>query len=140
MSVFKIPIKEFADVASSLRYTSEFRDHFNNSDERLLATLYKQSEDDLDNAILAFVERLYISNSLAFAVQYGEKPITIERLEEKDLEGSLLGRKQLWKLLRSIRYNLYTNAGRAFTSAEDMEKLDRFINTLAFEIAERGVE
>jgi hypothetical protein len=136
----KITVKEFADVAASMRYTSDYREHFRNDHERLFAEMYKQTEDDLDHAILAFVERLYISNAVAFAVQYGEKPITIERLEEKDLEGSLLGKMQFWKTLRSIRYNLYTNAGRAFTSSEDMEKLDRFINTLAFELANRGVE
>jgi len=140
MSVLKITIKEFADVASTLVYTRGYNELFNNSEERLLAHLYKQSADDLDHAILAFVERLYISNTVAFAVQYGENPINIKRLEKKDLEGSLLGKREFWKILRSIRYNLYTNAGRAFTSAEDMEKLDRYINHIAYELAEKGVE
>ena len=135
MSVIKFKTKIFADVASTIRYSAEFRERFENSEERLMSSVYKSTEKDLEHSILCFAERLYIANACAYGVQYSEDPIEIKRLEPGDLEGSLLNTRDFYELLRSIRYNLRTNAGRSFISKEDYERVSWYINYLAAKLA-----
>jgi hypothetical protein len=131
MSVIKLLISEFADIASTIKYNPFLRDHFyslKETGELARLKLFPPTEKQLDKAILCWVERLYIANALAFEYQYGDSDtITIKRLNEKELEGQLLGYEQFLKQLRSLRYNLYTNAGRSFLSEDDMEKLSALI-------------
>lgn len=137
MSVIKLILQELANIASTIRYSPDLRDRFYDWKERYLHVQFKSTEADLDRAILCWVERLYIANSLAYALQYPEgDTITIPRLKEKDLEGSLISNQQLYILLRSLRYNLFTNSGRSFCSQDDMEKLTGYINRLMEELAQ----
>ena len=125
MSVIKFLISEFAEIASTIKYNTFLRDHFyslKETGEPAKLKLFPSTEKQLDKAILCWVERLYIANALAFEYQYGDSdPITIKRLNEKDLEGQLLSYEQFLKQLRSLRYNLYTNAGRTFLGEDDTE-------------------
>lgn len=143
MSVIKFSVAEFADIASTMRYDSVLRDRFLSLKEvgklsKLKA--YPPTEQQLDKAILCWVERLYIANALAFEYQYGNSdPITIKRLTEKDLDGQLLSRGKIFEQLRSLRYNLYTNSGRSFIGEDDLAKLSVFIQLIQ-DHRERKVE
>jgi hypothetical protein len=134
MSVIKFSVVEFADIASTIRYDPVLRDRFlslKEVGELARLKIYPLTEAQLDKAILCWVERLYIANALAFEYQYGDSDtITIKRLNEKDLEGQLLSYEQILKQLRSLRYNLYTNAGRTFLGEDDMAKLSAFIQLI----------
>jgi hypothetical protein len=130
MSVFKLPLKDFASITSTIKYDARFRDHFLSLEEKgelSLLLAYPPTDKYIDNEIRCFVERLYIANALAFAYMYGEKPIIIERLTEENLEGSLIEVVEFIKTLRTLRYNLYTNAGNSFLSEKDMKKLNFLI-------------
>ncbi len=134
MSVIKFLVSEFADIASNIKYDTVLRDHFyslKETGELAKLKMYPPTEGQLDKAILCWVERLYIANALAFEYQYGDSdPITIKRLNEKDLEGQLLIRGEFWEKLRSLRYNLYTNSGRIFLGEDDLAKLSAFIQLI----------
>lgn len=134
MSVIKFSVAEFADIASTIKYDPVLHDRFLSLEEvGELARLkmYPPTESQLDKAIFCWVERLYVANALAFEYQYGDsEQITIKRLTEKDLEGQLLSYEQILKQLRSLRYNLYTNAGRSFLGADDMAKLSALIQLI----------
>ena len=134
MSVIKFLISEFADIASTIKYGTVLRDHFyslKETGELARLKLFPPTEKQLDKAILCWVERLYIANALAFEYQYGDSDqITIKRLNEKDMEGQLLSYEQILKQLRSLRYNLYTNAGRTFLGEDDMAKLSALIQLI----------
>lgn len=143
MSVIKFSVAEFANIASTIRYDTVLRDHFyslKEVGELARLKLYPATEKQLDKAILCWVERLYIGNALAFEYQYGDSDvISIKRLTEKELEGSLLSRGEILEKLRSLRYNLFTNAGRTFLGEDDMEKLSALIQLIQ-DYRERKVE
>lgn len=130
MSVMTIDLKEFAGVASTILYVPEYHDLFYSLRERAFHNeAFKPTSEQTKISILAFVERLYIANNLAFSIQYPDSDtITIERLTEKDLQGALMHDHQFLETLESIHYNLYTNEGRCFLGREDEERLERYIN------------
>ena len=133
MNVIKFSVAEFADIASTIKYDSVLHDHFlslKEVGELARLKMYPPTESQLDKAIFCWVERLYVANALAFEYHYGDsEQITIKRLTEKDLEGQL-SYEQILKQLRSLRYNLYTNAGRSFLGADDMAKLSALIQLI----------
>ncbi len=143
MSVIKFSVAEFANIASTIRYDTVLRDHFyslKEVGELARLKLYPSTEKQLDKAILCWVERLHIGNALAFEYQYGDSDvISIKRLTEKELEGSLLSRGEILEKLRSLRYNLFTNAGRTFLGEDDVEKLSALIQLIQ-DYRERKVE
>jgi hypothetical protein len=134
MSVIKFSVAEFAEIASTIRYDTVLRDHFyslKEIGELAKLKMYPPTEAQLDKAIFCWVERLYIANALAFEYQYGDSdPIAIKRLTEKDLEGQLLSRREIFEKLRGLRYNLFTNAGRTFLGEDDMAKLSALIQLI----------
>jgi ribosomal protein L27 len=134
MSVIKFSVVEFADIASTIRYDTVLRDHFLSLKEvgkLSKLKMYPPTEQQLDKAILCWVERLYIANALAFEYQYGDSEIiSIKRLAEKDLEGQLLRRGEILEKLRGLRYNVFTNAGRTFLGEDDMAKLSALIQLI----------
>jgi len=134
MSIFKLPLKDFADIATTLR--NQFADNFLSPREVVYATYFMGSPEMPEykkHAINYWAERLYIANYLAYEYQYGENTtITIQRLEEKDLSGNLIPERALAEKLRLLRYNLYTNAGKSFVSEEDLTKLSRLIEYITF--------
>ena len=132
MSVMLLDIKEYADVASTIIECPEYYDRFYSFREQAFHNqMDKPTMEGTEHAIKAFVERLYISNQLAFITMYGKaKEETIVRLEEHELNGGLLGSKAFLRTLESIHYNLYTNAGRIFLGREDEERLERYIHYL----------
>ena len=127
MSVALISVEEFADLAISIKYNEELSKTFFSWRERFFNLLYSKENGNVpnENEILCFVERLYLANRMAYYYQYADEcedgVIQIRRLEEHELHGKLLS------LLRSIHYNLYTNAGRCFLGREDMERLERLM-------------
>lgn len=134
MSVALISVEEFADLATSIKYNEELSKTFFSWRERFFNLLYSRENGNIptENEILCFVERLYLANRMAYYYQYGDEcedgVIHIRRLEEYELHGKLLPFREILFLLRSIHYNLYTNAGRCFLGREDMERLERLIN------------
>lgn len=144
MSVAEISMQQFADVATSLWYSSDCRHVFLSFRERYLelACATHRSTTVTRREVLAFVERLYIANRLAHAYQYPDThstgTIEIPRLRENDLEGHILPLPELLAALQDIEYNLYTNSGRAFLGNEDMERLQRLIHTCMGRLAERA--
>ncbi|MBA7540833.1 hypothetical protein ES705_33136 [subsurface metagenome] len=107
--------------------------------QMLLAKLESNEHDFIDHEIRCFIERLYLANQLAFLRQYDReaKSYTLKRLEETDISGKLLSMKELWSELKSIRYNLYTNAGVCFLGKEDFETLTSLIDN-AIDLVEVG--
>lgn len=143
MSTLKLPIKAFAAIASTLRYTPELSDKFPNWREKYLDTAFKEdksSKEDHGHRILCFAERLYIGNRLAHDISYSVNPILIKRLEQKQLEGAMLSNAQLFKTLKLVRYNVRSNAGKIMVGAEDWEKLNGYINLLAEKFAMGALE
>jgi hypothetical protein len=134
LSVIKFSVEEFADIASTIKYDTVLRDHFyslKEIGELARLKMYPPTEAQLDKAIFCWVERLYIANALAFDYQYGDlDPITIKRLTEKDLEGQLLSRREIFEKLRGLRYTVFTNAGRTFLGEDDMAKLSALIQPI----------
>jgi len=134
VSVIKFSLAEFADIASTIRYDTVLRDYFLSFKEvgkLSKLKMYPPTEAQLDKAILCWVERLYIANALAFEYQYGDlEIISIKRLNEKDLEGQLLRRGEIFEKLRGLRYNVFTNAGRTFLGEDDTAKLSALIQLI----------
>ncbi|HDH99837.1 MAG TPA: hypothetical protein ENF74_02470 [Firmicutes bacterium] len=127
MSVRLYDKGEFARVAQTIQNVPELKAAFLSSKERLMATLYGTSEG---KAIYCFVERLYIANRLAYEYQYGNnETITIPRMKETEFVAFPYTIKEFIEVLSSIRYNLYTNNDRCFLGQEDMERVDRLLNT-----------
>ena len=133
MSVALISIEEFADLATSIKYIDKLSKTFFSWKERFFNLLYSKENGNVpnENEILCFVERLYLANRMAYYYQYADEckdgVIQIRRLEEHELHGKLLPFREILFLLRSIHYNLYTNAGRCFLGREDMERLERLM-------------
>ena len=133
MSVALISVEEFADLATSIKYIKELSKTFFSWRERFFNLLYSKENGNVpnENEILCFVERLYLANRMAYYYQYADECedgiIHIRRLEEHELHGKLLSFRETLSLLRSIHYNLYTNAGRCFLGREDMERLERLM-------------
>lgn len=134
MSVALIGIEEFADLATSIKYIDKLSKTFFSWRERFFNLLYSKQNGSVPTEIeiLCFVERLYLANRMAYYYQYGDEcedgVIQIRRLEKHELQGKLLPFREILFLLRSIHYNLYTNAGRCFLGNEDMERLERLID------------
>ena len=132
MSVLKFSKEEIAQIASTIKEDARLNQKFlslKEIGELALLGAYPPTEEKLRHKINCFCERLYIANALAYQYGYGEK-ISVERLEEKDLEGSLIQMKALSEKLRSLRYNIFTNSGHSFLSEDDAKKLDRLIQMI----------
>ena len=139
MSVLRLSLKEFADIAASILHT-ELSDHFFTEAEVFEMHYFNSDKDErFENEVKCFVERLYIGNSLAFQYMYGRKgvndpeikdggKIEIERLDARGLDGSILTLARLSEELHSLRYNLFTNSGNSFISEKDSDKLHRLID------------
>jgi len=133
MSVALIGIDEFGNVATTILMNEYLKSYFLNGNEKFMKLLYKKqaNPEPSEIDILAFVERLYIANRLAYYYQYGDEcidgKIEIKRLDETDLFNKPVSYQKLLQILRDIHYNLYTNAGRCFLGREDMERLERLI-------------
>jgi len=134
MSVFKLPLQDFADIFITIN-NSDLKDHFLTPYE--VAWLKAMDCDDYktrENKLACWVERLHIANALAYEYQYNEHDgeIKITRLKKTDLDGGhLLPFKKLYEQLRSLRYNLHTNAGSSFVSPDDSAKLNALIEHVA---------
>ena len=130
MSVYLHDKEEFARVAQTIRFDQNLREVFFTVKDSAFRRNLGLNPDPEPHDIYAFVERLYIANRLAYSYQYGDDdPITIPRLKKKDFAGMPYRAKEFIEVLGSIRYNLYTNNGRCFLGQEDMERVDRLLNT-----------
>lgn len=92
-------------------------------------------DEHIKNVLGCWVDRLYISNQLAYYYMYERDKkkfqIDIDRLEVEDIKGGVFVKaKDILKDLNSIRYNLMTNGGNSFAGPKDAERLDRAIDQL----------
>ncbi len=130
MSVSLIDKGEFARVAQTIKFNPDLLSSFPSLQERMTSAALKTPVAISEENIYAFAERLYIANRLAYEYQYGDnETITIPRLTRRDMSGMMYTLKEFINTLRLIRYNLYTNNGRCFLGQEDMERIDRLLNT-----------
>ena len=83
---------------------------------------------------LAFMDRLFVANQVAHDFSYNEN-FDIIRLKKENVNG-FHNDYVLLRELKSLRYNLVTNAGRTFTSEEDESRLDTLISVLSHIIIE----
>ena len=85
---------------------------------------------------LAFMDRLFVANQVAHDFTYNED-FNIIRLKPEHVKG-FYDDYVLLRELKSLRYNLVTNAGRTFTSEEDEDRLNTLISVLSHLILEAG--
>ena len=91
--------------------------------------------------INAWVNRLYLANQIAVALNYecDAESFTLHNLPDGVEKTMPYTASALYNELNSIHYNLFTNAGRCMFSHDDMEKLHRLISLAAHQIiADRG--
>jgi len=130
MSVRLHDKEEFIRVAQTIRSDHNLREFFFTIEDFAFRRSFGLNPDPKPYDIYAFVERLYIANRLAYSYQYGDDdPITIPRLKKEDFAGMPYRAKEFIEILNSIRYNLYTNNGQCFLGQEDMERIDRLLDT-----------
>lgn len=132
MSVVEIEKDEIVELARAINNLSKeplFESYFFSENE-LLRRSALGIRTPLAEEIEEFFNRCFIANQLAFHYQYSkqdEKAFQIERISSADfkmLKRGHLNLTQIRERLGSLRYNLYTNAGRCFLCREDIERLE----------------
>lgn len=147
MSVICFDEKEIANLCNTVLYSRAYTEAVKSLDDKYtwknISRMSKQSETDYYQVIIkCWFQRLYISNQLAFEIMYNrEEEMQINKLSEEAIDnGSVItDKKRLYDELSSLEYNLYDNAGRTFTSHEDMERLRRLLNRVVKDIAKIGI-
>jgi hypothetical protein len=99
------------------------------------------SIDDYKHEITAWANRLYISNQIAYILTYShrddcDKSIIMMADEKSWKHGGhlVLDYPRFYRMLESIRYNLYSNGGQVVLSGPDMQKLSEIMAVIAREI------
>lgn len=94
--------------------------------------------DEEKEAIGIWVGRVYIANQIAYILTYAHHADCrrkIDLFDDSDawMHGGLLitNPARFYRVLESIRYNLYSNGGQVVLCAEDMQRLDGLIAALA---------
>jgi len=130
MSVRLYDKGEFARVAQTIRFDQSLREVFFTLRESGFRQNLGLNPDPEPYEIYGFAERLYVANYLAYEFQYGENdPIVIPRMKEKDFAGMPYKIGDFISVLEGILYNVFTNNGNSFLGQEDMERVDRLLNT-----------
>lgn len=95
--------------------------------------------DDERDAIAAWGNRVYIANQLAYILTYSHRSGCDRKIDMIDRDdwkhgGELVGDyARFYRILESIKYNLWSNGGQVMLCREDMERLDNLIAWLARE-------
>lgn len=143
MSVIVLDSKDYGKIANTLIETHQSRRIFSQGERLVMerdSEVLKITPYDYNvQNMVWFVNRLYVSNQIAYYMTYEfkeKKPMQIFELDEVDLQNHMpIGDKQLLIKLKDVRCNLYDNAGHAYVDAKDLERLNKMINYLAEKIA-----
>jgi hypothetical protein len=94
--------------------------------------------DEEKDAIRAWTGRLYIANQITYILTYahhGDCSRKLDLFDDSDPwnHGADLIQNpaRFYRVLESVRYNLYSNGGQVMLSGPDMQILDSLIATLA---------
>ncbi len=129
MSVYIINTEELSKLFSMIVSMNNERSLFDRAEiinfkEYLKFDKKATIESIMINELNFFVERLHISNKLAYVMTYKEKTIEFKDLELK-LSPLFANSKIALSILQSLKYNLVSNGGNSFISQKDMELLER---------------
>ena len=153
MSVMCIDKEVLAEIVATLENDLQFAKKIIPVDELNEAHKFGIKEaDKITQYIECLFDRLHISNQLAFKYQYNEltkaglieqglsdpkkdsrhtiEKLDFSRLEKSDIEWytkdneNTMSFEIMEKYLVSLMYNLFTNAGRAFVSKEDLKAVE----------------
>jgi hypothetical protein len=149
MSVIKFEANDIGALAWAVQAKNNYRSAFELTRDKLESHFFKIDYAGEDKRIACFFDRLYIANQLAYFTTYQDDcakdgSFTIKRLQEEDIgpnskiRGNVPNTPRKLNLeLRSLRYNIASNAGRTFFDEEDTQRLDQLIDYTANEIIEQ---
>lgn len=153
MSVIRFDKEEISNIYKSLKWLTY---GYNNAIDRVIPFNYSEYleaksldekhdyESFIQEKLVNFIDRLWLSNQMAFILQYGRKNKDhreIEFITDADLDnGKQLPNYELYSQLNSLRYNLYTNGGNSFIQQKDLEFLEGIISGLERREARRKFE
>ena len=158
MSVIRFDSEEFADILRSLKWLTFGYDNsidpvipLDHSEwceaealeQRLGEKRAFNKEIYLQNKLVWWIQRVSASNQMAYIWQYAHNDSVskeIEKLDMESLNGKQLPTYKLYSLLRSLRYNLYTNGGNCFIQEKDLTFLNGIISGLERREATRKFE
>lgn len=143
MSTIEFDKKVFARIVETILIKDDYTRCVISYEEQetLKRDAYSMNRDVyqfLKTNIVWFVNRLYMSNQIAYYRDYmlrENEPITFEPLEEKDLSVLPFNRREFLKTLTSLEYNISDGNGNIFLPSRDMERLDCLIRHIALGIA-----
>lgn len=102
---------------------------------------FSANVEDYKGIIYAWANRLYIANQIAYILTYSHNDdcdMTIVQLNDTNHlnhGGYLMKDIARWyRMLESIKYNLFSNGGQVMLCREDMERLDTLMSVLSREI------
>lgn len=143
MSVFVLDSKDYGKIANTLIETHKSRGIFTQGERMVMsrdADALKINEYEYRKQnLIWFVNRLYISNQIAYYLNYElkeNKPMQLFELDDTDLQNHMpIGDKALLSKLTDIRYNLKDNSGHVYADQKDLDRLNNLIDHLAVKIA-----
>ena len=93
--------------------------------------------DEDKDQIAAWGNRVYIANQIAYILTYSHREDCnlminlMDRDEWKNGGDLITNPARFYRVLESIRYNLYSNGGQVMLCREDMERLNDLIAVIA---------
>lgn len=129
MSIYIINTEELSKLYSMIVSMNNERSLFDRAEiinfkEYLKFDKKNNLETMIIDDITYFMNRLHISNKLAYAMTYNESTIEFKDLELR-LSPLFANSKIALSILQSLKYNLLSNGGNSFVSQKDMEFLER---------------
>lgn len=100
----------------------------------------KNTIDDDKSGIYEWANRVYIANQIAYILTYSHRSDCDRKIQMLDKDcwhngGELVKNPaRFYRILESIKYNLYSNGGQVLLCHEDMERLDNLKAMLAREV------
>jgi hypothetical protein len=135
--------EEIEQVCDALCFSilGTHRYHFAVCDRVAITDTLKASVDDQKDVIWAWCNRVFIANQCAYILTYSHRADCdrmIDFIGDADHchnGGQLIiNPSRFYRMLESIRYNLYSNGGQLMLCREDMERLENLIAVLASDV------
>ena len=125
---------QYAHCVFDYHEETAFRSLWMNTEPAAFEQRFRQTKERM---ILAWVNRLYLANQIAVALNYDNgEAFTLHNLPDGVQNAFPDTAKELYENLNQIKYNIYTNAGRCMFSHNDMQRLDNLISRAANTIIE----
>ncbi len=129
MSVYIINTEELSKLFSIIVSLNNERSLFDRAETIHFEEYLKFKKDSnielmMIDDLKYFVNRLHISNRLAYMMTYNENIIEFKDLKLK-LSPLFANSKIALSILQSLKYNLVSNGGNSFINQKDMEFLER---------------